>query len=113
MQDPLVVAQLFDENKDVERKETWWLRKETALQALGILGGAGLTANVLPSLSLMGNGGDGIGNGDSGGGGGGGNEGHNPVFDLAEDAEGYVVAVFTPLSVLCPVHMKRNNGFKR
>ncbi|BDA41547.1 Protein TOC75, chloroplastic [Coccomyxa sp. Obi] len=36
----------------------------------------------------MGNGGDGSGNGDGGGGGGGGNEGHNPVFDLAENAEG-------------------------
>lgn len=107
-QDLLLVAQLFDHNKDVGKNETWWLRKKTAVQALGILGGAGFAANVLPSLSLMGYGGDGSGNGDGGGGGGGGgggNEGPNPVFDLAEDAEGYVVvAVHTAVHAVSCAH---------
>ena len=90
MQAQPLLAQLSDDNEGLGKSQTsWWLRKRTAMQALGFLGGASLATNVLPSLSLMGKGGDGGGNGDGGGGGGGGNGGHNPIFDLAEGAEGY------------------------
>ncbi len=84
-----LIAQLFEDSNDEGSNQTaWWLRKRTAVQALGFLGGASLATNLLPSLSLMGDGGDGGGYGDGGGGGGDGNGGHNPLYDLAEDAEG-------------------------
>ena len=89
MQPQPVVAQIFGDNEGPEHVETsWWLRKRTVMQALGLLGGASLAPNVLPTLSLMGNGGNGSGNGGGGGGGGDGNGGCNPVYDLAVDAEG-------------------------
>jgi len=95
-----LVAQYCEENDDVGRKKTsWWIQNRYAMQFIGILGGAGLATNVLPSLSLMGSGGDGSGTGGGGDGGGGGNGGYNPIFDLAEDAEGYGFSTLTNTQV--------------